>query len=347
MRVLFWVFALLLVLALSEAVLVARSRPQKPSGAGFVDSLSNLGCGLGQIITRPLYDAGFVLVYLAIYGHARLGTASGRSLGTWVVALMATDFLYYVYHRLAHGTRFMWSWHGVHHQSESYDLWVSFRLSWLGPPTEKLFYLPLAVAGLPVEAVLAATAYSSFYQFFVHTRVVPKLGPLDWLLNTPSNHRVHHGIDAKYVDKNFAGMFVIWDRLFGTYQPEEEEPTYGVARAFESKNPLVANVAYFAEWARGIPRNLVRPRRASSFVPTRPVLWYATVQMVVLTSLILACFAWAREGDLGVVAVVTIAVLVGVSSVGLLLDAARAGEQPDEEDGAGRERRLLSTRRAS
>jgi hypothetical protein len=217
----------------------------------------------------------------------------------------------------------MWAWHGVHHQSESYDLWVSFRLSWLGPPAEKLFYLPLAFAGLPVEAVLAATAYSSFYQFFVHTRAVPKLGPLDWVLNTPSNHRVHHGVEPKYIDKNFAGMFVLWDRLFGTYQPEEEEPTYGVPRAFESNNPLVANVAYFVEWARGVERLLPVPTRASRPPPPRPVLFCAAALLAVLSGVTLGCFAWSREGDLVVVAGVAVVVLVGVSSVGFLLDSAR------------------------
>jgi sterol desaturase/sphingolipid hydroxylase (fatty acid hydroxylase superfamily) len=326
LSVLAWIFALLLVLALVEAALVLRShrRSPRPAGVGFADSLSNLGCGLGQIVTRPLYDAGFVLVYLAIYGHARFTTVSERSLGGWVATLFLTDFLYYVYHRLAHGTRLMWSWHGVHHQSESYDLWVSFRLSWLGPPTEKIFYLPLAIAGLPVEAVLAATAYSSFYQFFVHTRTVPKLGPLDWLLNTPSNHRVHHGVDAKYIDKNFAGMFTIWDRLFGTYQPEEEEPTYGVTRPFESKNPLVANVAYFVEWARGMTRTVPVPTRASGRTAASPVLWYAAAQMALLSSVVVGCFAWARDGDLAKVAVTAALVIVGVSSVGLVLDAAHS-----------------------
>jgi alkylglycerol monooxygenase len=324
-RRLAWVFAILIGLALAEALLLALSRERgtRPPGVRLADSLSNLGCGLGQIITRPLYDAAFVLAYLAIYGHARIATVSETALGTWVAALFATDFLYYVYHRLAHDNRFMWSWHGVHHQSESYDLWVSFRLSWLGPPTEKVFYLPLAIAGLPVGAVLAATAFNSFYQFFVHTRVVPKLGPFDWLLNTPSNHRVHHGVEAKYVDRNFAGMFVIWDRLFGTYQPEEEEPTYGVSRAFESRNPLVANVAYFVEWARGVARTVPNPVRASHTPFSRPVLWYATAQMVLLAGVTIGCFAWARDGDLAAVAVVAVMVLVGVSSVGLVLDASR------------------------
>jgi sterol desaturase/sphingolipid hydroxylase (fatty acid hydroxylase superfamily) len=295
----------------------------------LADALSNLGCGLGQIVTRPLYDAGFVLLYLAVYEHARVATLGGRSLGTWVVTLFATDFLYYVYHRLAHGTRFMWAWHGVHHQSESYDLWVSFRLSWLGPPAEKVFYLPLALAGLPVEAVLAATAYSSFFQFFVHTRAVPRLGPLDWLLNTPSNHRVHHGVEAKYIDKNFAGMFVVWDRLFGTYQPEEEEPTYGVPRAFESKSPLFANLAYFVEWARGVPRIVATPVRASRAPPGRLVLRYAAAQTVVLAGLTLACFAWAADRELVRVAVLAVVVIAGVSSVGLMLDASPWGTRAE------------------
>jgi sterol desaturase/sphingolipid hydroxylase (fatty acid hydroxylase superfamily) len=327
-RLLAWVFALLLVLALVEAVLLVRSR----RGVRLADSLSNLGCGLGQIVTRPLYDAGFVLVYLAVFDRARIATAPARSLGTWVVTLFVTDFLYYAYHRLAHGTRLMWAWHGVHHQSESYDLSVSFRLSWLGPPAEKLFYLPLAFAGLPVEAVLAATAYSSFYQFFVHTRAVPKLGPLDWVLNTPSNHRVHHGVEPKYIDKNFAGMFVIWDRLFGTYQPEEEEPTYGVPRAFESKNPLVANIAYFVEWARGVERLLPVPVRASRAPAPLPILLSAAALLAVLSGLTLGCFAWAREGDLAVVAVVAVVVLVGVSSVGFLLDSPRAAPVTHGDD---------------
>jgi sterol desaturase/sphingolipid hydroxylase (fatty acid hydroxylase superfamily) len=327
-------FGIFFGLALAETLLFSRSSPdtRRSGSTRLADSLSNLACGLGQIITRPLYEGGFVLVYIALYDHARVATASWGPFPVWVVTLFATDFLYYVYHRLAHGTRLMWSWHGVHHQSESYDLWVSFRLSWLGPPTEKLFYLPLAVVGLPIEAVVAATAYSSFFQFFVHTRAVPKLGPLDWLLNTPSNHRVHHGVEAKYLDRNFAGMFVIWDRLFGTYQAEEEEPTYGVTRAFESKNPLVANVAYFVEWAKGVARTVPRPIRASRPPPARHLLRFATAQTVVLALVTLGTFAFVREGDLATIAVAAVVVIAGVTSVGLLLDTperarARLGEE--------------------
>lgn len=331
MRPLAWLFGLLFLLPLAEAaVLVSlRVRPLLPSGPRLADSLSNLGCGLGQIITRPLYDAFFLLAYLAVYERARVATLPARSLVTGALALLATDFIYYVYHRLAHRTRFMWSWHGVHHQSESYDLWVSFRLSWLGPPAEKVFYLPLAVAGLPASAVIAATAFSSFYQFFVHTRAVPKLGSLDGVLNTPSNHRVHHGVEPKYVDKNFGGMFVIWDRLFGTYQPEEEEPTYGVPRPFESKNPLLANVAYFVEWTRGMTRTVPVPLDASHAPLASGTLRYASAQMVVLSCVTLGCFVWVRADQIATIAAVAVVVIAGVSSVGLMLDASRWGRHAE------------------
>jgi hypothetical protein len=137
----------------------------------------------------------------------------------------------------------------VHHQSEEYNFSVALRQSWFGQLTSWLFYVPLAIAGFPPAMFLVMTTLNTLYQFFIHTRLVGRLGPLEYVLNTPSHHRVHHGVNPRYVDRNYAGILIIWDRLFGTFEPEGDEPVYGLVKPLGSFNPLWANLHYWAQMA--------------------------------------------------------------------------------------------------
>jgi len=198
------------------------------------------------VFAKTALFAGYVLVY----ERFALFAIDPASVGAWLGAFLGVDFLYYWFHRASHEVNFLWAAHIVHHQSEEYNLSVALRQSAIQQFFSAPFYLPLALIGIPPKLFLAADAADTLYQFWIHTRTVGKLGFLESFLNTPSHHRVHHGSDEKYIDRNHAGTLIVWDKLFGTFQTEEEEPAYGVTRPLATWNPLWANVHYFAELGR-------------------------------------------------------------------------------------------------
>lgn len=211
------------------------------------DTIANLACGVGsQIYALAVYGLGF-FVYAKVLQHFHLFEISPKSILAWVVLFFIDDFCYYLYHWASHRVNFLWATHSVHHQSEEYNLAVALRQSWFTGLTSFIFYLPLAVIGFPMVMYLTVRTANTLYQFWIHTRPIGKLGFLEWFLNTPSHHRVHHGIDPRYIDKNHAGVFIIWDRLLGTFLEEDGEPVYGVVKPLSSFNPLWANVV---EWVR-------------------------------------------------------------------------------------------------
>ena len=233
-----------------ELVLTHKTRKTNDPRYRFADSITNLSCGTGQQVIAPFFKTLTLAGYFYLYEHARLLSISSSSIAAWVVILFGVDLGYYFFHRASHRVNIIWAGHVVHHQSEEYDLSVALRQSWFVKLAEWLFYLPLAVVGFPPEMFLAMTTFNTLYQFWIHTRGVGKLGPFEWMMNTPSHHRVHHGIDPKYIDKNYAGVFIIWDRMFGTFKEEETEPVYGIVKPLASWNPLWANVEYFVEMWR-------------------------------------------------------------------------------------------------
>lgn len=211
------------------------------------DAISDLSCGIGDQVVSALAGGLVALPYLWIYEH-RLWSPQGA--GLWALALFGKDLGYYFFHWFSHRTRFGWAAHGVHHQSEEYNLAVALRQSWAVGLYAWVFYLPLAALGVPLEVYIAASSINLIYQFWIHTRLVRSLGPLEWVLNTPSHHRVHHGCDGKYLDRNYGGMLIVFDRLFGTFQPEEEEPTYGVVHPIRTWSPWTANIGPYVELVR-------------------------------------------------------------------------------------------------
>ncbi|KPA20019.1 Fatty acid hydroxylase superfamily protein [Shimia sp. SK013] len=160
---------------------------------------------------------------------------------TWpwlLVALMLADFTYYWEHRIAHQVRLLWTQHAVHHSSRDYNIVTAVRFGPLESLWSLIMHIPLVLIGFSPDVVLGSVIVVLGYQTWLHTELIGKLGPLEWVLNTPSHHRVHHGSDAKYLDKNYAGILIIWDRMFGSFQVEEERPRYGLTTDFDSQNPV-------------------------------------------------------------------------------------------------------------
>jgi alkylglycerol monooxygenase len=187
-----------------------------------------------------------LLIYVWVFDNYAMIHWGQNTWQVWVAALLLVDFLYYWWHRVSHVCNVFWAVHAVHHQSEDFNLAVALRQPLFEPITWFFFYIPMAVLGIPVEVFLTAYALDLLYQFFIHTELVGKLpAPIEWLFNTPSHHRVHHGVQDQYLDKNYGGILVIFDRLFGTFEKEGERVVYGTTVPLGSYNPLWCNFQYF------------------------------------------------------------------------------------------------------
>ena len=168
---------------------------------------------------------------------------------SWVLAFLVADLTYYWMHRIEHERRILWASHSVHHSSQDYNLTVGFRLSWVESLFEWVFLIPMILIGFnPFQAIICLVLVAQ-YQHWVHTEHVRKLGWLDEVFNTPSVHRVHHGSNRKYLDKNYGGVLILWDKLFGTFQREEDEVIYGLTQNIDTNNPVTINfIEYCNIW---------------------------------------------------------------------------------------------------
>jgi alkylglycerol monooxygenase len=221
------------------------------------DAVTNISCGITDQVTGVFAGVVGILLYEGMF-------ALGRSWGlpeingswyAWVAAFLLVDLAYYWAHRMSHEVNLMWAGHVVHHQSEEYNLSVALRQSATQKFYSMFFYAPLAFMGFPTEWFLLCMGINLLYQFWIHTELVGKLPrPIEWVMNTPSHHRVHHGRDPKYIDRNHAGVFIIWDRLFGTFKEEEETPTYGITNPVQSWNPLYVQVAHYVNIAQDLKK---------------------------------------------------------------------------------------------
>ncbi|MDL3984426.1 sterol desaturase family protein [Shewanella xiamenensis] len=183
-------------------------------------------------------------LYLAVFGWKLFDIQMGPF--SFVLLMIAQDFCYYWFHRASHRVRWMWAAHVVHHSSENMNFSTAFRQSLMYPFAGMwVFWLPLVILGFDPNWVVFVVLLNLGLQFFVHTQAVRKLGPLEWLFNTPCHHRVHHGRNPQYIDKNYAGILIIWDKLFGTFVPEEETVIYGITKPVNSFNPIKVT---FSEW---------------------------------------------------------------------------------------------------
>ena len=178
--------------------------------------------------------------YAIFYILADIAQAWQIPLTWWGIALavVAADFTYYWEHRIAHEVRLLWTQHAVHHSSRDYNIITGIRFGPLEGVWSLIAHIPLVFLGFSPEMIFFGIITVLAYQTWIHTEVIGKLGWFDKVMNSPANHRVHHGCDDKYIDKNYGGITVIWDQLFGTFQAEEETPRYGLKRDFDSRNPI-------------------------------------------------------------------------------------------------------------
>ncbi|MFT3925630.1 MAG: sterol desaturase family protein [Myxococcales bacterium] len=218
------------------------------------DTWASLLMGTGAVVAGVPFRLGFLWVLTKLYEH-RLFTVPMGVLG-YLALLLAEDFCYYWSHRTNHEVRLFWAGHVNHHSSEHYHLATALRQSWTQPYLMWIFWLPLPLLGFSPELILMQQAISLIYQFFIHTQEVRTMGPLEWVLNTPSHHRVHHATNVRYLDKNHGGIFIVWDRLFGSFAAEDpaDPPVYGITKNLESFD---LRVIAFHEW-RAIWRDLKR-----------------------------------------------------------------------------------------
>ncbi|MDH4584149.1 sterol desaturase family protein [Pseudomonas sp. BN415] len=220
------------------------------------DALNSLSAGVLSTTSGLLTKVVGVLTYSFAWEHLAIFELSASNLWVWLLAFVFYDFCYYWNHRLGHERNVLWAAHSVHHQSEEYNLSTALRQTSTGFLFGWIFYLPMALAGVPPLVFLSVGAMNLLYQFWVHTRHVPKLGWFEWVFITPSNHRVHHAQNPVYMDRNYGGVFILWDRLFGTFQEElDEEPViFGVTTPLASWNPIWANLQFYVQLWRDAVR---------------------------------------------------------------------------------------------
>jgi sterol desaturase/sphingolipid hydroxylase (fatty acid hydroxylase superfamily) len=200
------------------------------------DFLASLSIGLGNLVINALTKVGLFYVVVVFYNLTPWSIPT-----TWwssILCFVSLDLVRYWAHRLAHEQRFWWSTHVVHHSSTHYNFSVSFRLSWT-QNLKLIFFLPVIMMGFDPLLFFICHQIAVLYQFWIHTELIRKLPrPIEYIFTTPSHHRVHHGVNEKYIDKNYGSTFIIWDRIFGTFQEEEEQPIYGITKPVNSFNPV-------------------------------------------------------------------------------------------------------------
>ncbi len=240
------------VFFLLMAIEIAVARWRGRALYGVADAINSVSLGtLSQIV--GVFSRLFTLgIYVWIYQHARLLELSTSSIAVWIGALIVYDFLYYWHHRLGHEVNILWAAHVVHHQSEAFNLSTALRQTGSGFLLGWVFYWPLALIGVPPLVFASVALIDLLYQYWIHTEQIGRLGWFDRVFASPSNHRVHHAVNDRYVDRNYGGILILWDRLFGSFQEERDDDpvVYGTRAPLRSWNPLWANVATYVDIAR-------------------------------------------------------------------------------------------------
>ncbi|NWG46235.1 MAG: sterol desaturase family protein [Alphaproteobacteria bacterium] len=210
------------------------------------DTLASLTMGLGNLVSGLAF--GFLLLWAYDLAYAHRLFDIGYSWWAFLACFLAEDLAYYWFHRVSHERRLFWASHVVHHSSQHYNLSTALRQTWTGKLAFTfIFWIPLMLIGFPPAMVIFFSGLSLVYQFWIHTEAIGRMGPFEWIFNTPSHHRVHHATNPKYLDANYAGVLIVWDRLFGSFVPEDRaEPCeYGIIKRLGTFNPLVIA---FHEW---------------------------------------------------------------------------------------------------
>lgn len=244
----FILYAVPFFFVLMAAELIA-DRCRGVSNYRLADAVNSISTGVLSTTTGLLTKGVGLVTYAFALEHLTLVRLPADSVWVWVFAFVLYDFCYYWLHRMGHERNILWAAHSVHHQSEDYNLSTALRQTSTGFLLGWIFYLPMAVLGVPLLVFVSVAALNLLYQFWVHTRHIPKLGWFEWCFVTPSNHRAHHAQNALYMDRNYGGVFIIWDRMFGSFQEEDDnEPViFGVTTPLASWNPLWANLQFYVQ----------------------------------------------------------------------------------------------------
>jgi sterol desaturase/sphingolipid hydroxylase (fatty acid hydroxylase superfamily) len=242
---------LVLLLTLAEALWRKHiARRTYDTGA----ALASLGVAAGNFVLKPITGAAITAVFLVMHEATPLKLAAS-DWRVWIAGFVAVEFVYYWFHRWSHAVRWLWASHAVHHSATEMVLPAAIRLGWTSIISGGwLLFVPLVALGLPPVVVAGLLAFNLAYQFLLHTEAVGKLGPLEWVLNTPSHHRVHHAANPAYLDRNFGGVVIVFDRLFGTFAEEraEDPPRYGLVHAMTSRNPFTIALHEWSCMARDV-----------------------------------------------------------------------------------------------
>jgi len=242
------VFVLCLAL---EAISFAVRPDEEKLGYRFEDARTSVLMGLGNVVINLGWKLVVVAVYAAVYLASPLHLPTNNPL-TWIVLFFADEIAFYWYHRTHHTIRVLWASHVVHHSSRFYNLSTALRQPWT-PFTALPYWLPLALLGFPPWMILLQQSISLLYQFFIHTERVSTLWrPIEFVFNTPSHHRVHHGSNEQYLDTNYGGILIVWDRIFGTFRPEREKVRYGLTKNIDTFNPIRVATHEFAAILRDL-----------------------------------------------------------------------------------------------
>jgi len=258
-RVETWVLLISPLVLLSfaiEAALLHRSRQngrRDLRGYERADTAASLAMGVGNVVISFAVHGRMLSLYSWLYDHRLLDIGNG--LAVWAALFVLEDFTSYWWHRASHEVRCLWAAHENHHSSERFNLSTALRASWTTPFTIPLFYWWLPLAGFHPQLLFAQVAASQAYQFWIHTEVIGPLGPLERVLITPSHHRVHHAANAPYLDRNYGGVLIIWDRLFGTFAEQSTPLQYGLTTNIDTYNPVRIAIH---EWA-AIYRDMLQP----------------------------------------------------------------------------------------
>jgi sterol desaturase/sphingolipid hydroxylase (fatty acid hydroxylase superfamily) len=250
-EVLYYAVPFFVLLLVVEALTYRHLRSDGLVGYELRDTRTSLLMGTGNVTVNVVWKLAVVAVYAALYEltPVRLDPSDWW---VWVLLFLGDDLAYYWFHRVSHESRLFWASHVVHHSSQHYNLSTALRQTWV-PMTYLPFWLPLPLLGFPPWTVLLAQSWSLIYQFGLHTERIGRLPrPLEAVLNTPSHHRVHHGANEQYLDRNYGGILVIWDRLFGTFEPEGERVRYGLTTNLETFNPVAVAFHEYAALGRDL-----------------------------------------------------------------------------------------------
>ena len=218
-------------------ILVSNFRNQNFYKSG--DTLCTVGLLLGNIIVAFAIKGIVLAFHIYLYQFRVFDFVNEIPIwALWIITFISIDLVFYVYHRMSHRIRFLWAIHLSHHSSEEMNFAVSFRQAWFGPISKIPFFMILPLLGFDPTIIAVAGVISTLWGIVGHTQVIGKLGPLEWIFNTPSHHRVHHGSNKQYIDKNYGNLLIIWDRMFGTFEPEQEEVKFGLVNNVNTFNPV-------------------------------------------------------------------------------------------------------------